>query len=118
MKMKSGEFIALSGGTMALTALGIDIMLPAFAAIRQDFGLSASSTATANIVSYFFMGLVAQIAFAILCNHYGRLAILRIGFPLYIVSGLATAFSSQGSINMGEVTTGPANSGLEPGAPT
>jgi len=93
MKMKSGEFIALSACTMALTALGIDIMLPAFAAIRQDFGLPASSTATANIVSYFFMGQVAQIIFGILSDRYGRLAILRIGFPLYIISGVAAAFS-------------------------
>lgn len=93
MKMKSGEFIALSACTMALTALGIDIMLPAFAAIRQDFGLPASSTATANIVSYFFMGQVAQIVFGILSDRYGRLAILRIGFPLYIISGVAAAFS-------------------------
>ena len=91
--MKSGEFIALSACTMALTALGIDIMLPAFAAIRQDFGLPASSTATANIVSYFFMGQVAQIIFGILSDRYGRLAILRIGFPLYIISGVAAAFS-------------------------
>lgn len=93
MNMKSGEFIALSACTMALTALGIDIMLPAFAAIRQDFGLPATSTATANIVSYFFMGQVAQIIFGILSDRYGRLAILRIGFPLYIVSGIAAAFA-------------------------
>lgn len=118
MKMKSGEFIALSACIMALTALGIDIMLPAFAAIRQDFGLPHDSTATANIVSYFFMGQVAQIVFGILSDRYDRLATFRIGVPLYIISGFATAFSSQGSINMGEVTTGPANSGLEPGAPT
>jgi DHA1 family bicyclomycin/chloramphenicol resistance-like MFS transporter len=102
MKMKSGEFIALSACTMALTALGIDIMLPAFAAIRQDFGLSASSTATANIVSYFFMGQVAQIIFGIISDRYGRLAILRIGFPLYIISGVAAALSLQGSTNIGK----------------
>lgn len=93
MKMKSGEFIALSACTMALTALGIDIMLPAFGAIRQDFGLPHDSTATANIVSYFFMGQVAQIIFGILSDRYGRLAILRVGFPLYIISGLAAAFA-------------------------
>ncbi|MBI1225286.1 MAG: MFS transporter [Bacteroidetes bacterium] len=93
MKMKSGEFIALSACTMALTALGIDIMLPAFAEIRHTFGLPSNSTATANIVSYFFMGQVAQIVFGILSDRYGRLAILRVGFPLYIISGLVAAFA-------------------------
>ncbi len=36
MKMKQGEFIALSASSMTLTALGIDIMLPAFAELRTD----------------------------------------------------------------------------------
>lgn len=93
MKMKSGEFIALSACTMALTALGIDIMLPAFAEIREYYGLPRDSTATANIVSYFFMGQVAQIIFGILSDRYGRLAILRVGFPLYILSGLVTVLA-------------------------
>jgi MFS transporter, DHA1 family, multidrug resistance protein len=91
--MKSAEFIALSACTMALTALGIDIMLPAFAEIRQYFGLAADSPATANIVSYFFMGQVAQIFFGVLSDRYGRLSILRIGFPLYFISGIATALA-------------------------
>ncbi len=38
--MKQAEFIALSACTMMLTALGIDIMLPAFAELREHFGLS------------------------------------------------------------------------------
>ena len=46
MKMKRGEFIALSACTMMLTALGIDIMLPAFAEIREYFGLSHDATDT------------------------------------------------------------------------
>ncbi len=33
------EFIALIAGAMALSALAIDTMLPAFAQMSQDFGL-------------------------------------------------------------------------------
>lgn len=91
--MKAGEFIALSACTMMLTALGIDIMLPAFTAVRQHFGLPPQSTATAQIIVFFFMGQVAQLIFGILSDRYGRLAILRIGFPLYIVGGIAAAFA-------------------------
>lgn len=93
VKMKSAEFIALSACTMTLTALGIDIMLPAFDELREHFGLRPESTAPAQIISFFFMGQVVQIIFGALSDRFGRLAILRIGFPLYILSGIAAAFA-------------------------
>ncbi|MBO9563899.1 MAG: MFS transporter [Niastella sp.] len=91
--MKPGEFIALSACTMMLTALGIDIMLPAFGELRVHFGLPAASTATAQVIGFFFMGQVAQLIFGLLSDRYGRLPILRVGFPLYIAGGLAAAFA-------------------------
>jgi len=91
--MKPGEFIALSACTMMLTALGIDIMLPVFGELRKHFGLDPHSTAIAQIISFFFMGQVAQLGFGILSDRFGRLAILRIGFPLYIIGGVAAAFA-------------------------
>jgi len=93
MKMRSGEFIVLSASTMMLTALGIDIMLPAFAQLRQHFGLGADSTAPAQIISFFFLGQVVQVVFGALSDRYGRLAILRVGFPLYIIGGVAATFA-------------------------
>src|SRR6516225_5461226 len=93
MKMKRGECIVLSACTMALTALGIDIMLPAFGQLREHLGLNHDSTETSKIISFFFMGQVAQIIFGILSDRYGRLSILRVGFPLYIIGGVAAAFS-------------------------
>jgi DHA1 family bicyclomycin/chloramphenicol resistance-like MFS transporter len=92
-KMSSVEFIALSAATMMLTALGIDIMLPAFAALRQHLGLSPESTAPAQIISFFFMGQIVQIVFGAFSDRYGRLAILRVGFPLYIIGGVAATFA-------------------------
>ncbi len=91
--MKPAEFIALSACTMMLTAIGIDIMLPVFGELRKHFGLAPGSTATAQVIVFFFMGQVTQIVFGTLSDRYGRLAILRIGFPLYIVGGLAAAFA-------------------------
>nr|WP_295922801.1 MFS transporter [uncultured Dyadobacter sp.] len=93
MKMKPGEFIALSACTMTLTALGIDIMLPAFGELRRHFGLSGDSTATARIISFFFMGQVAQIGFGALSDRFGRIPILRTGFPLYITGGIVAALA-------------------------
>ena len=91
--MKPAEFISLSACTMTLTALGIDIMLPAFAELRKHFGLGHESTETAKIISFFFMGQIAQIIFGSLSDRYGRLSILRIGFPLYIIGGIVAAFA-------------------------
>jgi DHA1 family bicyclomycin/chloramphenicol resistance-like MFS transporter len=93
MKMKPAEFIALSACTMMLTALGIDIMLPAFGELRVYFGLSQQSTTPAQIIVFFFLGQTAQIIFGVLSDRYGRLAILRIGFPLYIIGGVAATFA-------------------------
>jgi MFS transporter, DHA1 family, multidrug resistance protein len=93
MKMSAGEFISLCASTMMLTALGIDIMLPAFAELRQHLGLKHDSTAPAQIISFFFMGQIVQIFFGALSDRYGRLAILRVGFPLYIIGGVAATFA-------------------------
>jgi len=93
MKMKTAEYIAICASTMMLTALGIDIMLPVFGEIREYYNLDAESTATAQIVTFFFLGQVAQIIFGALSDRYGRLAILRIGFPLYIIGGIAATFA-------------------------
>jgi DHA1 family bicyclomycin/chloramphenicol resistance-like MFS transporter len=93
MKMKPAEFIALSACTMTLTALGIDIMLPAFSGLREHFGLPPDSTVTSQIITFFFLGQIAQLIFGTLSDRFGRLAILRIGFPLYIIGGIAAAIS-------------------------
>jgi DHA1 family bicyclomycin/chloramphenicol resistance-like MFS transporter len=91
--MKRAEYICLSAATMMLTALGIDIMLPALGELRHHFGLQPDSTATANVIVFFFMGQVAQLIFGILSDRFGRLPILRIGFPLYITGGIAAAYA-------------------------
>jgi MFS transporter, DHA1 family, multidrug resistance protein len=93
MKMKQAEFLTLSAFTMMLTALGIDIMLPAFGEVRKHFGLPSSSNATAQIVSFFFLGQIAQLIYGVLSDKLGRIAILRIGFPLYIIGGIAATFA-------------------------
>lgn len=93
MKIKTAEFIALSACTMTLTALGIDIMLPVFGELRRYFGLRPESTETAQVIGFFFMGQVAQVIFGTLSDRFGRLAILRVGFPLYIIGGVAAAFA-------------------------
>ncbi len=42
---------------MALTAMAIDLMLPAFGDIRESFGLVEDSNRTGQIITVFFFGL-------------------------------------------------------------
>jgi DHA1 family bicyclomycin/chloramphenicol resistance-like MFS transporter len=86
------EFIVFTASSMVLTALGIDIMLPAFADLRAHFAHTTDPTETSKLISWFFMGQVTQLAFGYLTDRHGRLPVLRAGMLLYITSGLLTVF--------------------------
>jgi len=88
------EFIALIACIMFSTALAIDIMLPAFGAVRSAFRLPSDSTLTARIVTFFFLGQLGQLVFGPLSDGLGRIPVLRLGFVLYIVGGIGAALSS------------------------
>ena len=83
------EFIALMSMTMASAALAIDMMLPAFPAMRADYGLGADSNAVALVITAFFLGLGSgQPVWGPLSDAIGRKRVLWIGLGLY---GLAAA---------------------------
>lgn len=87
------EFIVLVACIMLLTAVAIDIMLPAFGDLRDYFGLGRESTATAQIVTFFFLGQAGQLIFGPLADRFGRLRVMRIGFALYITGCVVAALS-------------------------
>ncbi len=79
---------------MALPALGIDLMLPAFPAMRRDLGLAADSTAVAGLVTAYFLGLaLGQLGYGPLADRYGRRATLYLGYGVYAVGALAATLS-------------------------
>jgi DHA1 family bicyclomycin/chloramphenicol resistance-like MFS transporter len=90
----SKEFIALLAMSMALAALGIDLMLPAFDDIRADLGLAADSTAVAGLVTTYLLGLAfGQLVYGPVADRYGRKPALYAGYGLYAVGALAAAVS-------------------------
>jgi DHA1 family bicyclomycin/chloramphenicol resistance-like MFS transporter len=80
--------------TMALTALSIDLMLPAFDEIRADFGLPADSTDTAAIITLFFLGMaVAQLVYGPLADRFGRKPILYVGLAIFALGAIGSALA-------------------------
>lgn len=88
------EFTALLALSVALAALGIDIMLPALGAIREELGLPADSTAVAGLVTAYFLGLaIGQIGYGPLSDRFGRRPTLYVGYGVYALGALAAAAS-------------------------
>jgi MFS transporter, DHA1 family, multidrug resistance protein len=83
------SFLALS---MALAALGIDLLLPTYDAIRADLGLAADATAVTGLITTYFLGLAAgQLLYGPIADRYGRKRALHLGYAIYGVAALATA---------------------------
>ena len=77
---------------MALTAVAIDLMLPAFDEIRETFGLRDGSADTGRVVTYFFFGLaVAHLAYGPLTDRFGRKRILYLGMTIYVIGAIGSA---------------------------
>ena len=88
------EFTALLALSIALAALGIDILLPAFGAIRAELGLPADSTAVAALVTAYFLGLaLGQLAYGPLSDRFGRRPTLFVGYAVYVLGALAATAS-------------------------
>jgi DHA1 family bicyclomycin/chloramphenicol resistance-like MFS transporter len=79
-----GEFIALIGLLMSLTALSISSILPAFPAIAQSLNI-ATPNHIQFVVTLFFLGMVfGEIIFGTLSDSFGRKISLLMGIFVYI----------------------------------
>jgi DHA1 family bicyclomycin/chloramphenicol resistance-like MFS transporter len=84
----------MMASTMALTALSIDLMLPAFDEMRADFGLAADSTDTAATVTVFFIGLaIAQLIYGPLADRFGRKPVLYGGLLIFVFGAIGSALA-------------------------
>jgi MFS transporter, DHA1 family, multidrug resistance protein len=79
------EFVCLAACLMAMTALAIDIMLPALPEIASSFGVANENDRQLIIVLYMAGFAVGQIFFGPLSDHYGRKPILMLGLAVFIV---------------------------------
>ena len=88
------EFVALVASLMALTALGIDSMLPALPAIGTALGV-ASENHRQFVISAFLLGFgLAQLVHGPLADRFGRRPVLLAALAAYVVANLVAAMSS------------------------
>ena len=86
-------FVGFVAACMAMAALAIDLMLPAFGDMRTEFDLAADSTAVSWVLTGFFLGLAGgQVVYGPLSDRFGRKPLLFAGLALYAASGTAAAF--------------------------
>jgi DHA1 family bicyclomycin/chloramphenicol resistance-like MFS transporter len=87
------QFIAIVASLMALNALAIDIMLPAFPNIQADLGITDANRVQYILLSYIIGFGGAQLFFGPVSDRFGRRAPLFFGIALYAICSIAGALA-------------------------
>ena len=88
------HLLTMISAIMALTAVAIDLMLPAFDEIRATFGLRDGSADTGRIVTYFFFGLAAaHLVYGPLADRFGRKPVFYLGISIYVIGAIGSALA-------------------------
>ncbi len=83
------EFVAMMAALMALTALSIDVMLPALPQIRDDFRLDDPNTMQLVVTTYVIGFAIGQLFHGPLSDHLGRKPVLLVGLGVYALAAAA-----------------------------
>jgi len=88
------ELLTLISAIMAMMAVGIDLLLPAFNDIEDAYGLDAGAGQLSQVITVFFFGLaIAQLAYGPLADSFGRKPVLYLAVAVYITGALISAFA-------------------------
>ena len=82
------EFVAMMALLMALTALSIDVMLPALPMIRDEFGLTDPNRMQLVVTSYVVGFAAGQLAHGPLSDWLGRKPVLLVGLAVYALASV------------------------------
>ena len=92
--MGEREFVLFMALVAAMSAMAIDILLPAFGQMRPAFGLDDDSTALSLTVTLFLMGTgVGNLFWGPVADALGRKPTLAVGMVLYSAAALTAALA-------------------------
>lgn len=89
------EFVMMMAALMALTALSIDIMLPALPLIRDDLGLADPNQQQLVVTLYMLGFAVGQVAHGPISDAFGRKPVLLAGLAVYAAASFACMLATQ-----------------------
>ncbi len=84
------EFVALIAVLMALTALAVDIMLPALPMIADDFAIADANDRQLVVTAYMLGFAAGMPIYGPLSDRFGRKVMLMIGLGIFVVASLGT----------------------------
>ena len=87
----SRAFIGVLAMCMAVTALAIDSVLPAFPEIRRALDLEEGATAVTGLITFFFIGSsLGLLPAGLLADRFGRRPVMWGGLALYVVGAIGS----------------------------
>ncbi|WAC47289.1 multidrug effflux MFS transporter [Asticcacaulis sp. SL142] len=89
------EFVAMMAACMALTALGVDTMLPALPLMGIDLKAESQNHLQWVVVAFFSGAGAGQLLFGTLSDWLGRKRVLLFGILAYIIMSVAAAAATE-----------------------
>lgn len=90
----SSGFIAVLSMCMAVTALGVDTILPAYGDIRASLDLPEGATEVTGLITFYLMGnSIGLLPAGLLSDRFGRKAIMWGGLALYVIGAVGSIFA-------------------------
>lgn len=87
----SKGFVAIVSLCMAVTALGVDTILPAYGEIRESLGLAADANEVTGLITFYLMGnSIGLLPAGLLSDRFGRRAVMWGGLALYVVGAIGS----------------------------
>ena len=90
----SKGFVAVLSMCMAVTALGVDTILPAYGDIRESLGLAEDANEVTGLVTFYLMGnSLGLLPAGLVSDRFGRKAVMWGGLTIYVLGAVASIFA-------------------------